>query len=167
MGCLGTHFAVTEEEVRKLESFPTDEDRLAFLSEEIEEPYYSQCPDLKVDSDKAWDDIHRALTDGRFGTSNGSYPRNHVIMGGESLYGKSDWIIILKTLDQVRDIANSIDLISENEFRQGYFQIDPDECGWEIDENGFTYSWEYFLEIRMFYRRAADLKRFVLFTASQ
>ena len=88
-------------------------------------------------------------------------------MGGESLYGESDYIIILKTPAQVRDIVNSIDSITETEFRQGYVQIDPDECGWEIGEEDFTYSWENFLEIREFYRRAANSSRFVLFTASQ
>ena len=88
-------------------------------------------------------------------------------MAGESLYGKSDFIMILKTPDQVRDIVNSIDLITEREFRKGYFQIDPDECGWEIGEDGLAYSWDYFLEIRKFYRRAADLSRCVIFKATQ
>ena len=84
MGCLGVHFALTEEEAIKLKSFDKDADRLDYLQEEIEDSYFSDHPELMAESDKAWDAMHRALTDGKL-TYDRNGPLSMVVLGGEGL----------------------------------------------------------------------------------
>jgi hypothetical protein len=66
MACLGVHFALTNKEVQTLKSFTDDSARLEHLQEEIEETYMEDHPDLCAQSDKAWDAMHRLLSDGDF-----------------------------------------------------------------------------------------------------
>jgi len=167
MGCLGVHFALEEATVKKLRSLPTEEARLEYLQEEVEEEYFESRQDWLAQTDKAWDAIHRALTDGQLGWDNGSYPLNHVILGGELLYTSDDYIMSLKTLAQVRDIATALKDIGEEEFRSAYFQIDPESHGFVIDDEGFEYTWSWFQPLREFYSRAAAAGLYVLFTADQ
>lgn len=82
MGCLGVHFAITEDEVARLRSL--DEDALLeHLTEVLEETYFEEDPELLAESDKAWDAMHRALADGE--STSGSNIRGElwVINGGE------------------------------------------------------------------------------------
>ncbi len=64
MSCLGVHFALTEDQVKEqLAGIESDSDRLAFLQEEIEERVFDELPELAGESDKAWDAIHRCMTE--------------------------------------------------------------------------------------------------------
>jgi Domain of unknown function (DUF1877) len=167
MGCLGVHFALSADEAARLKSFATDAERLEFLTEELEENYFGEHDDLLAQSDKAWDGIHRTLTDGRFAYDNGEYPLNHVIMGGEILYGNSDYIMVLKTPQHVVDIARAIQSITEEDFKSRYRKIDQRECDWPLSKDDCNYSWDWFQGVRDLFQRAAKENRFVLFTASQ
>jgi hypothetical protein len=167
MGCLGVHFALDERDLQALRSQPNDEERLNYLQETIEENDIGSKDGWIAETDKAWDAIHRALTDGRLGSDNGTYPLNHTILGGESLYNSHDYIMQLKTPEEVRAIAVELRGITEGEFHQRYFRIDPDDYGMPLSEDDFEYSWSWFTSMREFYERAATAGRSVLFTASQ
>lgn len=65
MSCLGVLFSLDKESVDKLKSFESDEERLDHLQMEIEEEYFNKYPDKLCELDKAWDAIHRTLTDGK------------------------------------------------------------------------------------------------------
>ena len=108
MSCLGVHFALTESEVQTLLDFEDEQDRLDHIQEVIEEDYLANHREFCAESDKAWDAIHRALGDGEMSFAGGSYPLNHVILGGESLYDAEDYIISLKTPAQAKDIAAAL-----------------------------------------------------------
>ena len=56
--------------------------------------------------DKAWDGIHRCLTEGQLGSEDGSYPLNAVILGGLPLYQGEDYVISSSTLNSVRVAFN-------------------------------------------------------------
>ena len=71
MGCLGVHYALNEDEVVALKAQPSDAARLDYLQEEIEEIYFGERREWLAESDKAWDAIHRTLTDGKIGWDNG------------------------------------------------------------------------------------------------
>jgi hypothetical protein len=43
-------------------------------------------PEMKAESDKAWDAMHCALTDGRITWDNCFNPLNHVVLGDEFHY---------------------------------------------------------------------------------
>ena len=166
MSCLGVHFALSEKEVSELRSQPDDASRLECLQEEIEETYFEKNRELIADTDKAWDAIHRTLTDGKLAWDNGKYPLNHVIMGGESLYLEDDYIMSLKTPKQVQEIASALPSITEDEFRRRYFAVDK-SYDYPLSEEDLGYTWENFQCVRKLFLRAATEKRYVLFTADQ
>ena len=62
MGCRGVHFALTNEEAERLLAAAASGDAVDYLEEEIEEQWNE---DWLVETDKAWDVIHRCLTDGK------------------------------------------------------------------------------------------------------
>jgi hypothetical protein len=167
MSCLGVHFAVTNEEVTHLRSLRDEQARLEHLQEVIETRYFEKQPNLKAESDKAWDAMHRTLTDGQLSWDGGEYPLNHVVLARELLYTGSDYIISLKTPEQVRDIATALSGITATEFRRRYFAIDPGSYSDPLTEEDFGYTWEWFQGVRELYQRAASEGRAVLFTADQ
>ena len=167
MGCLGVHFALDDPAVRALKSFTDEAERLDWLKEDLEEEYFANQREWLAETDKAWDAIHRSLTDGELTWDNGSYPANHVILGGELLYSGDDYIVSLKSPEQVRDISAVLQNITEARFREAYFRIDPRSYGCPVNEQDFEYTWDWFEGLREFYQRAAAAGRHVLFTADQ
>ena len=167
MGCLGVHFALTENEAGHLRSIEDEQERLEHLQEEIEQTYFEQHPDFKAESDKSWDAMHRVLADGELTWDGGMYPLNHTVLAGELLYTESDYIISLKNPKQVRDIATALSAITEEEFRRRYFAIKPKSYGFPLSEEDFRYTWDWFQGVRDLYSRAAKEGRYVLFTADQ
>lgn len=167
MSCLGVHFALSSDDVAMLLSKSDDRDRLTYVQEDIEERYFENHRTHIAQSDKAWDAMHRALSDGLLDFDGGAYPLNHVVLGGQSLYGQDDYILSLKTPEQVKDVAAAVADITEEELRQRYYAIDPEEYGLELTEEDFQYTWEWFQEVRRLYQTAASESRHVLFTADQ
>ena len=167
MSCLGVHFALTEKEAAHLRSLEDEQARLEHLQEVIEEAYFGEHPDLKAESDKSWDAMHRALADGQLNWDGGQYPLNHTVLAGESLYTESDYIMSLKTPQQVRDIAAALLTNTEDEFRRRYFAIDAESYGFPLSDEDFRYTWDWFQDVRELYTRAAQQGRFVLFSADQ
>ena len=167
MACLGVHFAITVEEAERLRSIEDEKERLNHLKEVIEEFYFDERPELKAESHKAWDPMHRALTDGQITWDNGSYPLNHAVLGGELLYTDDDYIMSLKTPEQVRDIADALSAMTAQEFRHRYFVIDQKSYDSPLSEEDYQSTWGWFQEVRALYERAARDGRYVLFTVDQ
>jgi hypothetical protein len=166
MGCLGVHFALDEEQVAALRSTP-EEERVDYVQETIEGELWSADPSRGVETDKAWDALHRALTDGGLAYDNGAYPLSHVVLGGEPLYGGDDYIISLKTPEQVRDVAAALKGMSREALRHGYDNIDRSTYQGEVCEDDFEYTWSWLAGLVDFYGRAAAASRSVIFTADQ
>ncbi len=122
MGCLGTHFAFTADEGSDLIQCAPERARLQLLWE-IEERYYGNGSEFIAESGKTWDGMHRALTDGRFAFDNGTFPLSHVVMGGKRLYGGTDWKVVLKTPEEVRDVAVALESIDEKRFKSRYWSM--------------------------------------------
>lgn len=167
MSCLGVYFALTSEQASELRNRPSEESRLEHLQEMIEPEFFEQHPEWMAESDKAWDGIHRTLTDGTLCRSGGPYPLNHAVLAGELLYTESDYIMSLKTPIQVADVAKALADLTESTFRKRYFAIKPGDYGSPLTEEDFQYTWEWFQRVRDFYAKAAAENRFVLFTADQ
>lgn len=163
---LGVFFALTSEEVHALETCASDEDRRDLLVSEIEPRYFDEGRAFMAETDKAWEAIHRVLADGALNPDAGSYPLNHVVLGGRQLYGDADYIISLKTEAQVTEIARALEAIDEAEFRRRYGALDAADYFDKSDED-LEYSVEWFDVTRDFYRRAAVSGRPVVFTADQ
>lgn len=167
MSCLGVHFALSEIEVVYLRSLDDEQARLDHLQEVIEEHYLKNEMQFAAESDKAWDAMHRVLADGQLTWDGGVYPLNHTVLAGELLYTESDYIMSLKSPQQVRDIAAGLANITEAEFLRRYSAIDAKSYGRSLSDEDFRYTWDWFQDVRGLYARAADAGRFVLFTADQ
>jgi hypothetical protein len=167
MGCRGVHFALTDGEVEHLRSLPSEQDRLEYVLEDLEDAYFSEHEEYLAESDKAWDAMHRALAGGELTWDDGEYPLNHVVLAGELLYTETNYIMSLKSPEQVRDIAAALAGLTEAEFRRRYFAIEPESYGCPVNEEDFAYTWDWFQNVRRLYTNAAVDNRHVLFTADQ
>jgi hypothetical protein len=166
MACRGVHFAITGPEVEQLRSLD-EEQRLELITEQLEEAYFHNSRHYVGESDKAWDAMHRALADGQLTWDGGTYPLNHAVLAGELLYSEDDYIMSLKSPEQVRDISQALAAITEDELRRRYFAIDADSYGDALTDDDFAYTWDSFETVRALYARAAQDGRYVLFTVDQ
>src|SRR5215216_2280040 len=142
MACRGVHFALTPDEAARIACAGDDDDLMAAI-EEIEERWDR---DWLVETDKAWDAIHRCLTDGTL--SYGPTPRHKCILGEESLHEGDDYIVNLVEPAEVKAVAEAIRGIDEASLRERYFALDPDDYDSRTSEEDFRYTWENFRDVR-------------------
>lgn len=161
MSARGVHFAVTSAQEKHLLAAKSDR-KLMALVEEIEEAW--EGPFL-VETDKAWDAIHRCLTDGTLLYVSGEYPLNHCICGGRQLFRGRDYTVSYVSAPQVKDVALALARITRAWMRRRYNRIDPEEYDEvEMGDEDFNSTWDAFLDVRRFFRRAAKAGRAVIFT---
>lgn len=163
MGSLGVHFAVPQHVATRLLSADGDGE-VRLLIEEIEEEMVGvdHC-----DTDKAWDAIHRSLTDGRLCFDNGRYPLNAAVLGGRQLHGEEGYIVSLLAPEQVRDVADALAHVSRETLHTGYTSIDPDDYGPEFGDEDFEYTWDNFTDLVSFFQRSVHVHAHVIFTVDQ
>lgn len=161
MSYRGVHFAITEEELGQLLSAKSDGELMAVIGDGIEERWDQ---DWLMQTDKAWDAIHRCLTDGRLEYENGEYPLRLCILGGRQLYSGDDYVVSLKDPGQCADLAMSLARVDEEWLRERYFAIPAESFGREPTEEDFAYTLDWFSGLGDFYGKAAQAKRHVIFT---
>jgi hypothetical protein len=161
MASLGVHFAIDDDTARRLLDAEDDEAVMEII-EEIEE---GSADVEHYDTDKAWDGIHRSLTDGYLAYDNGQYPLNAAILGGLQVYEGDDYIVSLLTPDRVRDVANALAEVDRETLYAGYQAIDVGDYGLEYGD--FEYVWGNFTDLVPFFQRAAASGRHVIFTVDQ
>ena len=161
MASRGVHFAITPTEMECLLAAPNDVELMKII-EALEEAWDTEN---LAQSDKAWNAIHRCLTDGSLLYDSGSYPLNHVICGGRALYKGDDYTISLVTPCQVRDVSAALTSSSEPWLRDRYYSlIDPKEYDGDHGEDDFEYTWEWFQGVCDLFKKASATGRAVIFT---
>jgi hypothetical protein len=164
MACRGVLFALTEEQAQRFLGAQDDEEVRA-LVEEVEEAWDEH---YLQQTDKAWDAIHRCLSDGTTNFEAGTYPLNRCILGGKHLYEGDDYIVAFVPPAEVRDVALGLKDITEAWFRIRFFALtDTDFPQMEVDGETFEYAWDYLTAIKEFYQKAAGAGRAVIFTVDQ
>jgi hypothetical protein len=164
MACRGVHFAITNDQLQRLLAASSDDDVLEVMQEDVEEAWEEEW--LR-ETDKAWDAIHRCLTDGKLGFGNGSFPLNAVVLGGKQLYRGEDYIISLVEPKSVLLVAEALDAVDREVLRQGYERIAQTDYDGEIGEEDFEYTWHWFKELPGLFCKAAAAKRAVVFSVDQ
>ena len=167
MSCLGVLFSIDQNTVNLIKQLPSEERRINYFKEVIEEDYFKDEPQWVAELGKSWDALHRSLTDGELAWDNGEYPLNHVIFGGEILCANGRYIIVLKSKEQVVEIAKAVNQLTEKALRARYFMLDAEEYDGEIGNEDFKYTWQWFEDSKSFWQRAADENRSVVFTVDQ
>jgi len=161
MSARGVHFALTPTQAKQLLAAKSDR-KLMGLIDAIEETWEQP---FVVETDKAWDAMHRCLTDGSLLYVSGEYPLNHCICGGRQLIRGRDYTVSFVSGPQVKDVAAALAKITRAWMRKRYDQIDPadyDEV--EMGDEDFGYTWANFLNVRRLYKKAAKAGRAVIFT---
>ena len=139
------------------------------LVQEAEAPWDEEYLE---ETDKAWDAIHRCLSDGTTDFDGGAYPLNKCILGGKQLYHGDDYIVSFVTAEDVRVVATALTEVTQSWFRERFSLLTETDFPQEYlqgehFEETFKYSWEYLEFVRKFYGRAAEAGRAVIFTVDQ
>lgn len=169
MACRGIYFALTKEESRKLLE-ANDDAGVIETVEEIEERWDENW---LQQVDKAWDAIHRCLSDGTL-QCKGKSIMEKTVLGGKQLYHGDDNIISYLDPKEVQEVSAAIENIAVDWFRKKYFGLKKSFLGIKysnydglIDEEDFEYSWAYFIAIREFFTKTATAGRALVFTVDQ
>ena len=159
----GVFFAITAEQAASLLGAGGD-DQLMAVVEAIEQAWDE---DNLAECDKAWDALHRALTDGRLEYGNGAYPLSHCVLGPRQLHQGDGYIVSFVSSDQVREVAAALAGVTEHWFRERYRTVVPGNYAPEYGEQDREYTWEWFQAVRALYAKAATRGRAVVFTVDQ
>ncbi|MFG2005175.1 YfbM family protein [Spirillospora sp. NPDC048911] len=153
------HFAITADQERLLLASDAG---IGEILEDIEENWNEDA--LSVSTDKAWDAMHRCLSDGTLDPDGGEYPLSHAVLGGRHLH--EEIYVVHLTVAEVRDVAEALSGVDEAWLRQRFDAIDDPDYGGPHDDEDFKYTWTNLLDVRAFYERAAEAGRAVIFTAT-
>ncbi len=160
MACRGVHFAITHETMNRLLEAGTDEQRRAII-EEIESAWDK---DWLCQTDKAWDAIHRCLTDGKLEWQNGAFPLNACVLGGQQLHQGDDYIISLVKPEKVPPITSALSAVTKDMMRQNYFNLDKSDYDGPFGEDDYQYTWSWFEGLLRLFQKASQNHRAVIFT---
>src|ERR1043165_6412501 len=117
---LGVHFALTSD-LADAVLIAVDADELMDLVDTIEE---NSSEANRVESDKAWDAIHRCLSDGTLEPDGGTYPLSHTVLGGAALDAGENYFVRYLAPEQVGDVARALAPLDESWMRRRYFALD-------------------------------------------
>jgi hypothetical protein len=160
---LGVHFALSAADCKKLRALEDAEGRQELISEDLEEKYLASDR-WSFQLDKAWDALHRSLTDGQLLYATGPFPLAYAVLGGEALDVGEDYTACLLTPAQVAEASAALAGVTEAWLRGRYFALDAKAYGSPLTEEDFAYVWSSFQGLPAFFARAAEAKRSVLFS---
>ncbi|MER5458959.1 DUF1877 family protein [Micromonospora sp. NPDC002389] len=160
---LGVHFAVAADTERALlvAADQGDSGGVGEILESIEESWTDG--ELTADTDKAWDAVHRCLTDGTLDPDAGTYPLSHTVLGGRHLHDQ--YYVVYVSAAEVREVADALREVQPAWLRRRFDAVDDPSYLGAQDDADFAYTWDGFTEIRALYERAAA-GRAVVFTAT-
>ncbi|MCI8982392.1 MAG: YfbM family protein [Hungatella sp.] len=158
MGMIGYYFRADEDLVNQIKSAEYED---VFYKEDFENNL--------LDVDKSWHAIHFVLT-GQVWDAPDDELLSHVVMGGQPLedmdmgYGPAR----LLERDLVKNLAEALDHWDEASFREKFHVKDMIEnqvypvMDNKDEEDFFEYVWFYFLELKNFFKEAADRNEYII-----
>ena len=159
----GVLFALTAEEDELISEADTDEEVMAIV-EQIEERW--EQPWLE-ELDKAWDALHRCLSDGTLTEDGGDYPLSFAILGSEPIYDGDDYIVRYVAAEEVVEVAAALQPLDEQWLRERYRSLHFVDYEGFLGEEDLAYTVANFADLQSFYQRAAAAGRAVIFTVDQ
>jgi hypothetical protein len=165
MACRGVHFALTAEQERQLLALLGQNDAVVELvQEEIEHAWDREW---LCETDKAWDAIHRCLTDGNLALDNGAPPLNLVIFGGRQLCDSGDYYVCFVDRATVPQVATALNEYTRAEFDIAYDRLVQTDYAGPHNNDDREYTWVNIEELKPFWAKAAEAGRSVIFTVDQ
>ena len=166
MACRGVFFALSSAQKEHLLALDSDEKRLDYIQEEIEEAWDEAH---LMQTDKAWDAIHRCLTDGTLTVARSSNPLGKLIVGGIQLYSDPQrYIVNLTESSELPEISTALKGVTKELFKARYDQLRSTDYPQElISEQDWEYTWDWFSDLPDFVDRAVHEGRSIIFTVDQ
>ncbi|MCC6740241.1 MAG: YfbM family protein [Planctomycetia bacterium] len=164
MSCLGVHFVISAEQATRLLKAKDDEELVSIVQEEIEE---AMDDDNSFQTDKAWDALHRCLSDGTLNVRGGKPPLNKTFFGGKVLNTEADYFVVLLTPREVQSVASALSKVSEDWLRKRYETLNFKNYQCEKSAEDWEYSWSNFRGLPEFFKKAAKAEQHVIFTVDQ
>lgn len=165
MSNIGIFFALTAIKAAEFQALPDQNRQQNYVYDTFYSAPASEIQSVNVDV--AWDAIHRCLGDGSLNEDPAAYPMRLAVLGGVVLNTQPNFIMRLKSPEQVKSIAIGLSQITQDDFHTCYFAIPALDYGMQPNQSDFDYSWQYFKLMRSFYGQAATEGKYVLFTADQ
>lgn len=162
MSHLGVHFALSSKDLARLTKLTEPEALLDFITDDLEERYLNDH-EWAFETDKAWDAIHRCLTDGRLLYASGPFPLAYAVLGGRPLDVGDDYTACLASAARVRKVSKALKDVDEAWMRKRYRSLSKTDYG-ECSAEDFDYTWKSFQGLPAFFAKAAKAGRAVLFT---
>jgi hypothetical protein len=164
------YFALGEDDAKALIAANGDAAVIEVIQEDIEERWDEAW--LR-ETDKAWDAMHRCLTDGKLACK-GKSILEKCVLGGKQLHEGDEYIVSFLTPSEVKAVSEALKPIEQAWFREKYFALkkkflwfDLTDYDGPIGEEDFAYTWGYFEETRAFFEKANKAGRAVIFTVDQ
>jgi hypothetical protein len=166
MACRGVFFALSSSQRERLLTLGTDDARLEYIQEDIEAAWDEAH---LLETDKAWDAIHRCLTDGSLSVAPSSNPLSKLILGGKQLCSDTQrYIVNLIEHDELSQVSTALRIVTKEWMQGRYEQLRNTDYPQEfISEQGWQYTWDWFSGIPEFIARADQEGRSVIFTVDQ
>ena len=162
---LGVHFALAAKDMNRVLAIEDPEELVDLISEDLEERYLED-DEWSYQSDKAWDAIHRCLSDGSLRHQSGAPPSAQAVLGGHRLDAGDDYVACVLQPEQARQVSASLMGITRDWLRTRYESLTTTDYDGPMGDDDFNYTWENFEGLRGFYAKAAEAGRGVMFTAS-
>jgi hypothetical protein len=163
MACRGVFFALTDAQEAAFLATRSD-DEVRHLIDKVESEWDE---DWLCEADQAWDAMHRCLGDGTLGSGRRASALDMAVLGAGHRYEGEEYAVALLRPDEVAEVATALESVTETWMRERYDRIDPTDYQGVLDDEDFEYTWQWFGDVREFYRRAAAAGRAVLFNAKQ
>lgn len=163
MSCIGVHYMISYEQAMKLLHLKSDEDIFNTVQEVLAP---AATGETSFDCNAAWDALHRSLSNGTLDPRQGQRPLNMTFLCGNFLTRGEDYIAVLTTPTEVKQIAEAPAKVTEEGLKKKYFDqkfpgyLDKSQSNWEQ-------TWAGFQGLPEFFANAAARKQHVLFTATQ
>jgi hypothetical protein len=166
MACRGVFFALSSAQKERLLALDSDEKRVEYIQEEIEEAWDETH---LMQTDKAWDAIHRCLTDGTLTVARSSSPLGKLIVGGIQLHSDPQrYILNLVESSELPEISAALKAVTKQWLRARYNHLSSTDYPQElISEQDWEYTWDWFSGIPDFVDRAVHEGRSIIFTVDQ
>lgn len=154
----GVHFALNDTELEPLLAARDDE----AVMEQIDELEERWDKTWLAETDSAWAAIHLALT-----SKDAPPGLGRAVLGGQQLHGGRDCHVVLVPAKEVPEVASALSRLDETSFKCLYNRINRKMYGRRLSPEDLAYTWGWFVPLQEFWKRAADAKRAVLFTADR
>lgn len=166
MACRGVFFALTTSQEAHLLELATDEERCEYIQEDIEAAWDEEH---LLETDKAWDAIHRCLTDGTLSAAPSADPLGKLILGGKQLHSNTrSYIINLIEHRELAELSAALARVTEEWMKARYDQLSNSDYPRElISGRDWEYTWDWFSGIPEFIGQADREGRSVIFTVDQ